>query len=278
MGNLLTAISKINKLPALSLVSPAANRIPSEKRLAGFLECQRLAQNAAKEVAGLLEEGMTEIHAADLLNDCLAEKGVTSFFHKAFAWWGGRTRFDGCKGVPDFLPTERKLEKGDVYILDVAPIDKGFMCDIGYSNIFGENEEYEKAMEFLTELRASIPGMFNGSRSGGEVWRAVDAEIRSAGYTNIHEKYPFSVLGHRIHFHNSEGPSVGFMNFGWQSYWSLLSRGLFGQLLNQNFEGDLRGLWAIEPHIGGLGFGVKFEEILVVEAAGARWLEEEIFV
>ncbi len=64
------------------------------------------------------------------------------------------------------------------------------------------------------------------------------------------------------------------INFEWQSYWSLLSRGLFGQLYNENFEGDFTGLWAIEPHLGANTFGAKFEEILVVTKEKAYWLEQ----
>src|SRR5262249_60087328 len=37
------------------------------------------------------------------------------------------------------------------------------------------------------------------------------------------------------------------------------------------------GLWAIEPHLGGTGFGAKFEELLVVEPGGrAFWLDDDL--
>lgn len=36
------------------------------------------------------------------------------------------------------------------------------------------------------------------------------------------------------------------------------------------------GLWAVEPHLWGPGFGVKFEEILVVTENDAFWLDEEL--
>jgi hypothetical protein len=37
----------------------------------------------------------------------------------------------------------------------------------------------------------------------------------------------------------------------------------------------MEGLWAIEPHIGGGNFGMKFEEILVVEGGQASWLSND---
>jgi len=263
MSRIFSVASKITKLPFVKTLSPGANKAPSKKELKGFLEA--------------LEGGVTEKHVAAQLNATLKKEGVESFFHKAFVWWGDRSRFTGVKHTPDFLPSNRKLKNGDIYILDVAPILKGYQCDIGYSNVFGQNARYEPAMTYLEDLRGRIPEMFVTCRSGGEVWRAVDSDIKKAGYDNIHNLYPFSVLGHRIHFQKNEQPGVGFLNFGWQSYWSLISRGLFGQLLNQNFAGDLTGLWAIEPHIGGNGFGVKFEEILLVDENGARWIEKDLF-
>jgi len=65
-----------------------------------------------------------------------------------------------------------------------------------------------------------------------------------------------------------------YLNFGWHSYWSILSRGLFRELLNAAHTGKLSGLWAVEPHIGSKTFGAKFEEILVVTTHGAQWLSE----
>ena len=46
--------------------------------------------------------------------------------------------------------------------------------------------------------------------------------------------------------------------------------------LNEDHRGQLLGVWAIEPHFGGKGFGSKFEEMIVVDESGARWLSEEI--
>ena len=36
------------------------------------------------------------------------------------------------------------------------------------------------------------------------------------------------------------------------------------------------GLWAIEPHLGQAGVGVKFEEILVITETDAYWLDDDL--
>ncbi len=273
VNSLLKSASKITSLPIIKTLSKAANFTPQTGDIEGYLKAQRLAHKCASEIAGMLRPGWSEAHTAELMNTWLRDHKVDSFFHKAFVWFGERTRFDGVRNYFEYLPTKRVLRADEVFILDIAPIVDGYICDIGYTDCMGTNTEFEDARAYLKELRDRIPAMFSQKLSGGEIWAAIDQDIKQHGYENIHAKYPFSVLGHRIHKSSLEWVKANFINFGWQSYWEFISRGVFGQLLNQNFEGDLTGLWAIEPHLGASTFGAKFEEILLVEDGKAQWLD-----
>lgn len=273
MKSVFSMASKVAQLPGIGFFQKGGNRAPSDADIEGYTASQMLTKQAVAEVASQMREGLTEIQAASLLNTCLRDLGVKSFFHQAFVWYGERTRFDGVKTYFDYLPTSRVVREGEVYILDVAPIVDGYICDIGFTSSVGVNAELDKAQVFLAELHRDIPRLFEHAATGGEIWSTLDERIKEAGYTNVHAQYPFAVLGHRVHRVRSQMALPAFINFGWQSYWEFLSRGLFGQLLNQNFSGDLTGLWAIEPHLGSATFGAKFEEILVFEDGKARWLE-----
>ncbi len=269
------AASRLSALPGLRWISPPAAADPSDEDLAGFLRSQELAQAAVAEIARHVREGWTEQQAASLLNTYLQDCGVRSFFHRAFAWFGDRTRFEGIRRYDEFSPRPRVLRPGDVYILDVAPIYRGYLCDIGFTACLGENAAWSRAEQFLRDLRGAIPSFFREAIRGADVWDRIDERFREAGYDCIHALYPFSVVGHRVHAVASERAPLALLNFGWQSYWEFLSRGLFGQLLNRDYSGDLRGLWAIEPHLGDpSGFGAKFEEILVVTDQDAYWLAD----
>jgi Xaa-Pro aminopeptidase len=269
-------LSKIPALPLLRRFSPPADKPMERTYLDGYLRAQNLAQQAARELAGWVQPGWTEARTADLLNTYLLDHGVASFFHKAFVWFGDRTRFAGVKNYSHYSPTHRVVREGEVFILDVAPIVDGYICDIGYTASLGENLEFEKARAVLSQLHQEIPLLFKAETTGGEICENVAARIRDAGYEPIHQKYPFAVLGHRVHRSRNEYGQVTLLNFGWQSYWEFLSRGLFGQLLNAHYEGKLEGLWAIEPHIGGPGFGAKFEQLLWVQDGKAEWLGESL--
>ncbi len=247
------------------------NSVPDAETVAGFRSAQRLAQEAVKEVGAMIREGWTEKQAAELVGTYLGDHGVNGFFHHPFAWFGERTRFYGIRTYAEYSPSKRIILPGEVFILDVAPVFKGFICDIGYTASLGSNPEFQRARAFLEELRAGIPEWI----LGGDLWRIIDDKIKEKGYENIHQKYPFSVLGHRVHRTSEKARRFKFWNFGWQSYWELTSRGLFGQLLGPQFEGDWVGLWAIEPHLGTQYFGAKFEEILLVTPKGAEWIDEQ---
>ena len=104
----------------------------------------------------------------------------------------------------------------------------------------------------------------------------MDQIIKVKDYVNCHQKYPLGALGHRVHkipFH--QFPSL-FKAFGIQTYISFLENGLFKDVLGPYHQGEKWGLWAIEPHLGGKGFGAKFEEILIVDKNEIRWLDNEV--
>jgi Xaa-Pro aminopeptidase len=242
----------------------------------GYEKCQALALQAAREIGALIQPGWTELQAAELLEIYLRDHGVKSFFHKPFVWFGENTRFHKVKRYKDFQPTSRRVAEGEVMILDVAPILNGFTCDIGYTVSLGANHELDWAQKVLGDIKKEIPKLFVSRRTGREIWAEVDSLIKAHGYENIHEQYPFSVLGHRVHQVKEGGAQFGLLNFGWQSYWSLLSRGLLKELLAPASGAPVPGLWAVEPHLGAAGFGAKFEEILVFTGREAYWLSEGV--
>lgn len=270
-----TKLSRMPSIPGLDYLSPPMNAVPSEEDLESFLQCQRLAFRAVKEVAGLITEGWTEQQAAEMVQTYLADSGVKVFFHYPFAWFGERSKFEGMKRYRHALPTQRKIREGEVFILDVAPIYANHSSDVGYTGCVGGNPEFHRAIAFLKELREEIPTFFQEGVDGKTIWETVDRKIRKAHFENAYERYPYSVLGHRVYRYTEGGPPLRLWNMGWQAYWSFASRGVLGQLLNRTFEGDITGLWAIEPHLGGKDFGAKFEELLVVENGKARWLETD---
>lgn len=259
----------------LSRFSPlSSDQNWTEQDLQGFLRAQSLALRTAEEIGRLLQPGWSEIQAARVFESALRDHGVKAFFHRPFVWFGDRTRFQGIQAYQDFMPTQRRVRDGDSVILDAAPIVNGFACDIGYTTSMGESETVQEAKKFLMDLRGQIPTLFVDGRKGQDIWRQVDETITRAGYQNCHQMYPLGVLGHRLYKLSSRLPSVQLLRFGWQSFAGLLQHGVVTEVLANFSSGDIKGLWAIEPHIGKGSVGAKFEEILVVKQDSAFWLSD----
>lgn len=265
--------------PRLSHVRNFLHKAPSswtEEDLAGHREAQRLAYQCATDIAAQIRVGLSEKRVAALMDTYLQDCGVKTFFHRSFAWFGERSAFEGFKSYFDFLPQDRELKEGEVVILDVAPIVKGYTADIGYTFSLTPNPQLEKAQAFLLSLRQSIPKLFLSAQNVAQIYSEVDLAITRQGYQNRHSFYPGEVLGHRVHKCTLPFAPGLLRPFSLQAYLDLFSRGLFPELLGPHHQGDRRGLWAIEPHLGCQGFGAKFEEILVVTGERAYWLDEEV--
>lgn len=276
LTNMQSRASAVRQVPLLSRISPSSSRVHAEQDLEGFRTAQRLAFRCATEIGRELQPGWTEKQTAQLMDQYLRDHGVRSFFHTSFAWFGERTRFSGFAHYANFLPSNRILKKDDVIILDTAPIVEGYAADIGFTFCLEPHAGLTQARAFLRDERDALLRRFNSTMSTGEIWEAVDADFRRTSYDNCHALYPFGVLGHRLHKIPFAERSGVLQPFSLQTVWSLMSRGLLPELLGRFHRGSKLGLWAIEPHVGGAGFGAKFEEILVVEPERSYWLCDDV--
>jgi len=276
-----------------SKIGPRLSRhgSPQEAVLAdleAFGESQQLARDAVASVAASLEPGVTEIEAADRLDEYVRERGAHNFVHRPFAWFGTHSRFDPYRRhFNDYHPTSQRLEPDDVFILDVSPItDDGYMGDVGYTGCLSPHAGLDEAKAFLDQLRETLPDLFLADLTPAEIWDETARNIESAGYDVCHADYPLRVLGHRIyrfserqtrkpHGQLIRGPH-GQNWFSRLSYGRFLRYGVASELLTPEHVGDVTGAWALEPHIGGQGFGAKFEDFLIVTETSARWIDDEL--
>jgi Xaa-Pro aminopeptidase len=250
-----------------------------------FREVQRLAYRCAETVGAGLEPGVTERQAAARMRRFLLDRGVDDWFHLPFAWFGDRTAFVGFRLPHQFFPTDRRLEEGMPYILDVAPIVDGYTADIGYAACLGDSPLHARLCADLEEYRELILSGVRSGRTLRTIYDDVDRLIERHGYTNRHRAYPFGVIAHRVGRVRQRGPRPTVAGFGTRALRSLLHDGVMGRrggwspLWGPGRSSDhppTPGMWAVEPHIGFHGVGVKFEELLVVTDGDAFWLDDDI--
>jgi hypothetical protein len=260
----------------------------SQAELDKFRQVQRLAYDCVEHVEKQLTAQMTEREAARLMRDYLAARGVEHYFHKPFAWFGDRTAFVNFRNDLYFFPSNRPLAWGLPVILDVAPLVDGYAADIGYSCVYGRNDLYEKMVLDLEPYRTLILRGVRAEKTLLQIYREVDELIRSQGYENRHQRYPYGVLAHRIdrivpsHLDRLTLGGFGVGALRWFAReGGALRRGVshhspFWNEKEQSAHVATRGLWAVEPHIGHQGVGVKWEELLVVTDSDAFWLDDDL--
>ena len=263
--------------------------------LQGFRATQRLAYDCVQAVEAQLRPGMTELEACALMKSYLTERGIDQMFHEPFAWFGDRTAFRDIRRDQDFLPSDRRLEKGMPVILDIAPIREGYTADIGFSTSLGGNEEVDRLQQVLMEARDFILQSVRARKTFRQIYRELDGLLASHGLLNVHRAYPERVLAHRV-FRYEHSRAQQFlqrfrvMGFGLPSYVYVLGKSALARLAPRWFESPLwndgpesdhapsPGLWAVEPHLATPNYrvGAKWEEILVVTADDAYWLDDEV--
>ncbi|MEV5487516.1 M24 family metallopeptidase [Streptomyces bobili] len=258
--------------------------------LRGFQRVQRLAYECAQEVSARLEPGVTEREAARMQREWLHARGVRDWFHLPFAWFGDRTAFVRFRVPLQFFPTDRRLEPGMPFILDMAPVFEGFTTDIGYSGALGGHPLQELLMDDLEAHRELILREVRERRSLREIYQDVDRLMVRQGYANRHRAYPFGVIAHKVDRVRERRWSPRLFGFGTQALKGLASDALHGHregwspLWSPYRFSDhppQPGLWAVEPHLGFRGTGAKFEEILVVTDSrdpgeSAFWLDDDL--
>lgn len=260
--------------------------------LRGFRSAQRLAYECAEAVAARLRPGVTEREAARMQRDWLRARGVRDWFHLPFAWFGDRTAFTGFRIPLQFFPTNRRLAEGMPFILDLAPVHRGFPADVGYSGCLGPGPAplHDKLLADLRAHRELLLREVRERRPLREIYEDVDRLMVRQGYENRHRAYPFGVIAHKVDRVTDRRWSPQVLGFGTQAL-----KGLARDALQGHRDGwsplwspygfsdhpPRPGLWAVEPHLGFRGTGAKFEEILVVTdsrdpAESAFWLDDDL--
>jgi hypothetical protein len=258
------------------------------EHLAGFKHSQRVAYDCVTAIERELREGITEREVAKRMGTWLGDHGVREFFHQPFVWFGERTAFHRFVQPFQFFPTGKRLEAGMPVILDVAPIVEGHASDIGYACKLGENARHDRMLRDLEAYRSLILEGVRARKTMASIYAEVDRLIERQGYRNRHQVYPFRVLAHRVNLvpqvARTEIKLFGFGVPAINYLFGRLAQTVRGVEHQTPFWNDQRpadhaagpGLWAVEPHIGHQGIGVKWEELLVVTEHDVYWLDDDL--
>jgi len=268
--------------------APVGRAVIEQETLRGYARAQALSLEAALEVADQLRPGVTEAETAQLLDQKARSLGARGQFHRTLVWFGEHTRFQGQSSRIGAFPGDTALESGAAVILDHAPLFDGYPGDVSHSRNAGEGDHGTGATAHLAALRAAIPPMVAQGMTSMEIALAVRQLTEAAGMRSLQNRYLFHALGHRVESVRFPGLStIRLAGLGLPSaarlFGPAILHGVPGiqaewPIWSESPRANIRpghGLWSIEPHIECEGRGVKWEELLLIDDEGARWLEAD---
>jgi Xaa-Pro aminopeptidase len=260
------------------------------QRLARFAELQRKVYAVLESVAATLRDGDAERDVAARVRHALKALGACSWFHVPVALFGERSAYPGEFGALEALPTDRPLADGDMVILDAAPILEGHLidCSLAVPRSGVDVQAFERCDAVLAELRGLILERARAQSNMRNVAQEVDRVIKARGLRNCHRLHIGAVLAHRATFTPaswlaqrciwglSPAPVAWFFARSARA-----NRGRPEATPNWNHTRQCNtplqpGLWCVEPHVALGDVGVKFEEMLLVDEHGARWLDDDL--
>jgi Xaa-Pro aminopeptidase len=259
-----------------------------------FRQVQRLAYDIALRVESQLQVGITEIEACTLVAAAQTEFEVIQVFHDPYVLFGGRTALGtgaesaaGMSPSNDLVPTNQVLRDGVPFIIDVAPVAHGVSSDIAYSCVLGTNQVFRELDAGLARIRSFLRDGIAARASMLVLYHELDELLASRGWESCHHRQADRALGHLVFpLEHETGRPTPLPGWGAVAAEKMLAAGIDAldhgtcyPLWNDSSFTDYPatpGLWAIEPHIGLDGVGVKFEELLVVTDDDAYWLDDDL--
>jgi hypothetical protein len=285
----------------------------SKTDLDRFRQVQLLAYDIAQWVESQLQVGMTQAEVRTLVAAGQAQNEVVQVFHEPVVWFGNRTvpdpvpdpdahpypdRAPGHTGTPASasnavrpdasVPAEYCLAQGMPVIIDIAPAVGGIFSDVAYSCVLGRNSSvFGELDQALMHVRTFLlEGVRSGETMAG-LYRELDKRIADHGWENCHQRYSDRALGRRVfplaHEPERTTPIPGFGTAAAEGLLAAelaaLDDGTCSPVWRDGPFSDYpapAGVWAVGPHVGLDGVGVKFEELLVVTEDDAYWLDDHL--
>lgn len=201
---------------------------------------------AAAELVLPKLEGMTEREAAALINYEMEKCGAGTAFETIVA--------SGPNSAsPHHTPTERRIAKGDVVVLDFGAKYKGKCADITYTVSVGPaSEKVKEAYSLVRKAQHAVIERIKAGVPGGEIEPAADEALKK-----YEQNIGHTALNHHLGVEDHDvGPD-------------LFSKDAKDALQEGN-------LVAIEPGLYFNGeFGIRLETDVVVTREGCRRLTKE---
>jgi Xaa-Pro aminopeptidase len=158
--------------------------------LSKFLEARRLTMLAVEQISDLVEIGMQETDGAELIDTTLKNLGVDKKWHPNKFRIGSNT----LKSFRDISQPNIKLQKNDIYFIDIGPVWNSHEGDYGNTFTVGNNPDHNKISNASRQIFSETAQFWkNEKKSGKKLYEFASLSAKKLGY-ELNNR----MKGHRI--------------------------------------------------------------------------------
>lgn len=155
-----------------------------------FFRARESTIKVVRKVASLAFIGMSEQDGADLINEVLAQEGCERSWHPHKFRIGRNT----TKSFREHSEQNIRLEKSDIFFIDIGPVFNGHEGDYGETFIFGSDEHFSSLKQAASSVHHDCVQYFNHhGASGHDLYNYAAEQTKKLGFRLNPKMY-----GHRL--------------------------------------------------------------------------------
>ncbi|WP_413376473.1 type I methionyl aminopeptidase [Alkalihalobacillus sp. 1P02AB] len=161
--------------------------LKSKREMALMHEAGKLLANCHKEIAKLIQPGITTMEIDEFVEKYLAEHGATPE-QKGYQGY----KYATCASVNDEIchgfPRKKMLKKGDIVTIDMVVNLNGALADSAWTYAVGEiTEENQKLLDVTRKaLDLAIEQAVVGNRTG-DIGHAIQSYVEAEGFSVVRD-------------------------------------------------------------------------------------------
>lgn len=213
--------------------------VKDQKEIENIAKACEITDKAFEYIIRNIKKGMTEKDVAFEIEKFMIQNGADGLAFDSIVAFGENS------SMPHAVPTDRKIEKGDIIQFDIGCKFKGYCSDFSRVVFVEEvKEEYKEAYEFVLEQQQKIRTILKDGSNIKTVIKDRETEYRLKNYEVMH------AFGHGVGLDIHESPVL---------------RSKQDCILKEN------SVIAIEPGVYKSGkFGIRIEDTFLVEKNGCN--------
>ncbi|RBL82597.1 2Fe-2S ferredoxin, partial [Streptomyces cavourensis] len=175
------------------VVAPAPahpwERVSPRFTMDGILRARRRSLTAVREIAALIQPGMTTREAITAADAHLRRMGASHNWHPTYVRFGADTQ------SPAVHPTDfqRRLGDKDMFVVDIGPVWDGYEGDYGDTFVVGADADRQRCAEAARQVFARTREAWLQGLSGAALYDRAEDFAREHGCELVRE-----IPGHRV--------------------------------------------------------------------------------